>query len=134
MHMRSISPGEGIIWMGYRILIVDDFPFIRELVRDLLVPNGYEIAGEAVNGNDAIQKYQTLKPDLVLMDVKMDELNGFSASKKILEQFPDARIIIVTSYGTKEIIVHSLQLGVKDFLVKPFAVQRFLSAVEHALK
>ena len=120
--------------MGYRILVVDDIPFIRSLVRDLLVPNGYEIAGEAVNGNDAIRKYDTLKPDLVLMDIKMDEMNGFNAAKKILEQFPDARIIMITSYGTKEVIVRSMQLGVKDFLVKPFAVQRFLSSVEQALK
>jgi two-component system chemotaxis response regulator CheY len=120
--------------MGHKVLIVDDISFIRALVRDLLIPNGYEIAGEAVNGNEAIQKYKTLKPDLVLMDVKMQEMNGFSAAKNILEQYPDARIIMITSYGTKEIIIRSMQLGVKDFLVKPFAVQRFLSAVEHALK
>ena len=120
--------------MGKRILIVDDSPFIRSLAKELLSPSGYEIAGEAVNGNEAIQKYTALKPDLVLMDLKMDQMNGFSAAKKILSQFPDARIIMVTSYGTKEIIVNSMLLGIKDFLIKPFEVPRFLSAVENALR
>jgi two-component system, chemotaxis family, chemotaxis protein CheY len=120
--------------MGKRILVVDDSPFIRSLAKELLAPKGYEVAGEAVDGNEAIQKYSALKPDLVLMDLKMDGMNGFNAAKKILEQFPDARIVMVTSYGTKEIIINSMLLGIKDFLVKPFAVQRFLSAVENALK
>ncbi len=119
--------------MGKKILIVDDATFIRTMVKDILVPKGYEIAGEATNGNEAMQKYEELKPDLVTMDITMKEKDGLEAARDILLKYPDARIIMVTALGQEKMLVDSIKLGVKDFVVKPFEPERIISAVEKAL-
>ncbi len=119
--------------MGKKILIVDDATFIRTLVKDILVPKGFEIAGEAVNGNEAMIKYEELSPDLVTMDITMKEKDGLEAARDILQKHPDARIIMVTALGNEKMLVDSIKLGVKDFVVKPFDSERILSAVEKAL-
>jgi len=119
--------------MGKKILIVDDATFIRTLVKDILVPKGFEIAGEATNGNEAMAKYEELSPDLVTMDITMKEKDGLEAARDILLKHPDARIIMVTALGNEKMLVDSIKLGVKDFIVKPFKPERILSAVKKAL-
>jgi two-component system chemotaxis response regulator CheY len=119
--------------MGKKILIVDDATFIRQIVKSILEPKGYEIVGEAVNGNEAIMKYDELKPDLVTMDITMQGKDGMEAAREILKKDPDARIIMVTAVGQGKMLVDSIKLGVKDFVVKPFKPERILAAVEKAL-
>jgi two-component system chemotaxis response regulator CheY len=119
--------------MGKRILIVDDATFIRMIVKRILVPKGYEIAGEAANGQEAVKQYHDLKPDLVTMDITMNEKDGLEAAKEILEMDRDARIIMVTALGQERMLVDSFKIGVKDFVVKPFKPERLLTAVEKAL-
>jgi two-component system chemotaxis response regulator CheY len=119
--------------MGKKILIVDDAMFVRAMVKDILVPRGFEIAGEATNGNEAVVKYAELKPDLVTMDITMKEKDGLEAARDILDKFPDARIIMVTALGQEKMLRDSIKLGVKDFVVKPFEPKRIISAVEKAL-
>ena len=119
--------------MGKRILIVDDATFIRMIVKNILVPKGYEIAGEAANGKEAVKKYYELRPDLVTMDITMNEKDGLEAAKEILEMDEDARIIMVTALGQERMLVDSFKIGVKDFVVKPFKPERLLTAVQKAL-
>jgi len=119
--------------MGKRILIVDDATFIRTMVKDILSPRGFEIAGEASNGKEAVTMYENLKPDLVTMDITMKEKDGLEAAQEILKKHPDARIIMVTALGQEKMLVDSFKAGVKDFVVKPFEPERILSAVEKAL-
>lgn len=116
-----------------RILIVDDAAFIRTMVKDILVPRGFEIAGEATNGNEAVQKYMELKPDLVTMDITMKEKDGLEAAREILKRDPNARIIMVTALGQEKMLLESFKIGVKDFVVKPFEPERILTAVKKAL-
>jgi two-component system chemotaxis response regulator CheY len=119
--------------MGKKILIVDDATFIRTMVKDVLVPRGFEIAGEATNGNEAVQLYEQLDPDLVTMDITMREKDGLEAAREILVKHPDARIIMVTALGQEKMLIDSFKIGVKDFVVKPFEPDRIISAVEKAL-
>jgi two-component system chemotaxis response regulator CheY len=119
--------------MGKKILIVDDATFIRAMVKDVLVPRGFEIAGEATNGNEAVDMYDKLKPDLVTMDITMKEKDGLEAAREILERNPDARIIMVTALGQEKMLLDSFKIGVKDFVVKPFQPDRIITAVEKAL-
>ena len=118
---------------GKKILIVDDAAFIRTMVKDILAPRGFEIVGEATNGNEAVQKYMELKPDLVTMDITMREKDGLEAAREILQKDPNARIIMVTALGQEQLLIESFKIGVKDFVVKPFEPERILSAVEKAL-
>lgn len=117
-----------------RILIVDDSSMMRRLVRQSLTAAGHEIVGEAVNGNEAIQKFVELKPELVTMDVTMSEKDGLSAANEILKQFPGALIIMVTAIGQEALIRSAVKMGVKDFVVKPFTDARIQGAVAKALE
>ncbi len=119
--------------MAKRILIVDDANFMRMIVKDTLIPHGFEICGEAVNGHEAVVKYDELKPDLVTMDITMKEKDGLEAARDILAKDPNARIVMVTALGQEKMLMDSLSLGVKDFVVKPFEPERIVTAVQKAL-
>ncbi len=117
-----------------RILVVDDAAFIRKMIREILTPLGYEIVGEADNGEKAVELYRKLKPDLVTMDITMKGLSGLDAAKIIKREDPNARIIMVTAMGQEDYVKEAIKIGVKDFVVKPFSKERFIEAVEKALR
>lgn len=119
--------------MGKKVLVVDDANFMRTVVKDTLVPSGFEIVGEATNGVEAVGKYAKLKPDLVTMDITMKVKDGVEAAKEILAADPNARIVMVTALGQEKMLLDCIALGVRDFVVKPFTKARILSAVEKAL-
>ena len=116
--------------MAKNILIVDDAAFMRMMIKDILTKNGYNVVGEAENGLKAGEKYNELKPDLVLMDITMPELDGIGALKKIKEADPNARIIMCSAMGQQAMVIESIQAGAKDFIVKPFQGDRVLEAVK----
>jgi two-component system chemotaxis response regulator CheY len=120
--------------MGKRVLIVDDANFMRMIVKDNLTPSGYEIAGEATNGADAVTKYTQLKPDLVTMDITMKVKDGLEAARDILAADPNARIVMVTALGQEKILLDCITVGVRDFVVKPFTKERIISAAQKALQ
>ncbi|MBP1760923.1 MAG: response regulator receiver protein, partial [Firmicutes bacterium] len=110
--------------MGKRVLIVDDADFMRMMIKDILIKNGYEIAGEATDGNSALQKYKEINPDLVTMDITMPEMDGVDTVKAIIDYDPDAKIIMVSAIGQQAIVIDAIQAGAKDFIVKPFLPER----------
>jgi two-component system chemotaxis response regulator CheY len=116
-----------------KVLVVDDAKFMRTLVKDALTPVGHSIVGEAENGNEAIEKYFQLQPDVVTMDITMRERDGLSAAEEILSREPKARIVMVTALGQEELVAKAVKIGVKDFVVKPFPPERLQKAVEKAL-
>ena len=115
--------------MAKNILICDDAAFMRMMIKDILTKNGYNIAGEAENGAKAVEKYAELKPDLVLMDITMPEMDGIQALKKIRECDPNAAIIMCSAMGQQAMVIESIQSGAKDFIVKPFQADRVIEAV-----
>lgn len=106
---------------------------MRTLVKDALVPAGHEIVGEAENGNEAVELYRRLKPDLVTMDITMREKDGIEAAEEILNIDSGAKIIMVTALGQENLLTKAIKLGVKDFVVKPFPPERLQKAAEKAL-
>jgi len=115
--------------MAKNILICDDAAFMRMMIKDILTKNGYTVAGEAENGAEAVEKYTELKPDLVLMDITMPEMDGIQALKKIRELDPKASVIMCSAMGQQAMVIESIQSGAKDFIVKPFQADRVLEAV-----
>ena len=111
-------------------MICDDAAFMRMMIKDILTKNGYNIAGEAENGAKAVEKYNELKPDLVLMDITMPEMDGIQALKKIKETDPNASVIMCSAMGQQAMVIESIQSGAKDFIVKPFQADRVLEAVQ----
>lgn len=116
-----------------KILIVDDAAFMRMMLKDILIKNGFEVCGEAVNGNDAIEKYKELHPDLTTLDITMPEKDGISALKDIKKFDSTARCIMCSAMGQQAMVIESIQAGAKDFIVKPFQVDRVLESVKKAL-
>lgn len=113
-----------------KVLITDDAAFMRMMLKDILTKAGYEIAGEAANGLEAIEKYQAIKPDLVTMDITMPQCDGINALKQIMATDPSAKIIMCSAMGQQAMVIESIQAGAKDFIVKPFQPQRVLEAVK----
>ncbi len=119
--------------MAKNILICDDAAFMRMMIKDILTKNGYTIVGEAENGQKAVEKYTETKPDLVMMDITMPEMDGIQALKKIKATDPNAAIIMCSAMGQQAMVIESIQSGAKDFIVKPFQPDRVLEAVKKAI-
>ncbi|SER55674.1 response regulator [Lachnobacterium bovis] len=119
--------------MAKNVLICDDAAFMRMMIKDILSKNGYTIVGEAENGAKAVEKYEETKPDLVLMDITMPEMDGIQALKKIRETNPDACIIMCSAMGQQAMVIEAIQSGAKDFIVKPFQPERVLEAVKKVI-
>jgi two-component system chemotaxis response regulator CheY len=116
--------------MAKNILICDDAAFMRMMIKDILSKNGYTVAGEAENGVRAVEKYNELKPDLVLMDITMPEMDGIQALKNIKAADSGAKVIMCSAMGQQAMVIESIQAGAKDFIVKPFQAERVLEAVK----
>ena len=119
--------------MAKNILIVDDAAFMRMMIKDILTKNGCNVIGEAENGAKAFEKYNELKPDLVLMDITMPEVDGIAALKKIKGADPNALIIMCSAMGQQAMVIEAIQGGAKDFIVKPFQPDRVLEAVKKVI-
>jgi len=116
--------------MGKNILICDDAAFMRMMIKDILTKNGYNVVGEAENGAIAVDKYNELKPDLVLMDITMPEMDGIQALKSIRSNDANSNVIMCSAMGQQAMVIEAIQSGAKDFIVKPFQADRVLEAVK----
>jgi two-component system, chemotaxis family, chemotaxis protein CheY len=110
-----------------RLLVVDDALFMRKMIRDVAIEAGWEVAGEARNGLEAVELYDRLRPDLVTMDVVMPEMSGLEALRKIRAVDPDAQVVMVTALDQKQTLMESIRDGAIDFIVKPFDRGRIVS-------
>ncbi|MDR3240161.1 MAG: response regulator [Clostridiales bacterium] len=115
------------------ILLVDDAAFMRMMLKDILTKNGYNVVGEAENGARAVEKFQELKPSLVIMDITMPEMDGINAAKGIKAIDGSALIIMCSAMGQQAMVIESIQAGARDFIVKPFQADRVLEAVQKVI-
>ena len=119
--------------MGINVLIADDLKFIKLVLRELLEKAGFRVVGEASNGEEAVELYQDKRPDVVLMDITMPKMDGLAALKQILKFDPQAKVIMCSALGQQNLIAQALQLGAKDFIVKPFREERVIAAIKAIL-
>lgn len=118
--------------MSGRILIVDDAPIIRLMLKDILVSHGYGIVGEGNDGNEGVQMFKDLKPDVVTMDITMPEKDGIEALREILEIDEAAKVIVITAIDQRESLMEAIRAGATDYIIKPFETDRVLSAIKKA--
>lgn len=115
------------------IMIVDDAAFMRMMIRDILTKNGFEVTGEAENGAVAVETFSTVKPELIIMDITMPEMDGIEALKKIKAIDPSVKVIMCSAMGQQAMVIDAIQAGARDFVVKPFQPDRVIEAVKKAL-
>jgi len=122
-----------LIMKNISVLIVDDLLFMRTAIKNILENNGITVAGEAENGLRAVQLYKIKKPDIVLMDITMPVMNGIKALDRIMQLDRQANVIMCSALGQSRYIIKSIQLGAKDFVIKPFKAERILSSIKKVL-
>lgn len=118
-----------------KILLVDDAAFMRMMVKDTLTKNGYSADDifEAEDGVKAVERYNELKPDLVIMDITMPNMDGLEALKTIKSNDPNATIVMCSAMGQEAMVIDAIKSGAKDFIVKPFKPDRILKTVKTVL-
>lgn len=120
--------------MNQRILLVDDAKVIRLMLTRILTSAGYQIIGEAGDGQEAVEKYKELKPDLVTMDITMPKMSGIDALRAIKAYDPQARIIMCSAMGQKSMVVEAIKAGARNYIIKPFDQEKVLAVVAAALR
>ncbi len=119
--------------MNQTVLICDDAIFMRTMIGDILTQAGFQIVGEAETGLQAVEKYRSLKPQLVTMDIVMPDMGGIDAVREIVKEDPNAKILMCSAMGQQALVIEAIQAGARDFVVKPFQPSRVLEAVQRVL-
>ena len=120
--------------MAKTVLIVDDIPFVRKTLTEILTAAHYSVIGEAADGNEAIELYIKLRPDVVTMDVVMPQMSGIEACRKIMKIDKKAKIVMISAMGQENLLMEAIDVGAKDYVLKPFTSQDVLKAVDRALR
>lgn len=117
-----------------KIVVVDDAKFMRLTLTNILSKANHEVIGEGENGQEAIDLYRRLHPDLVTMDITMPVMSGLDAMKEIKKEFPSAKVIMCSAMGQQKMVVEAIEAGAKDFIVKPFDEGRVIDAINRVLR
>jgi two-component system chemotaxis response regulator CheY len=116
--------------MGKRLLIVDDALIMRKRIKEIAQQAGWEVAGEAADGAEALQKHQELRPDLTTMDIVMPKMDGVAALRAVRAQDATAQVVMVSAVDQREKLAECVRLGAIDFIVKPFDSANLLKFFE----
>ncbi len=119
--------------MQYRVLICDDEPPMRRMLADCLTADDWEVVGQARDGQEAIELYLALRPDVVTMDIVMPGADGIYALERILEIDPQARVVMLSALSQSRLVMEATRKGACDFIAKPFLVEHLEETLRMAL-
>ena len=117
-----------------RILVADDASFMRQMIREIVESEGFEVCGEASDGVEAIEEFKRLHPDIVTMDIVMPRKSGIDAVRGIVELDPGACVVMCSALGQETLVTEAMQAGAKDFIVKPFKPETVIDTLKKALE
>jgi two-component system chemotaxis response regulator CheY len=120
--------------MGKQALVCDDALFMRSMLSKILRGAGYEVVAEAKTGVEALAKFREHQPDLVTMDIVMPEMDGLEAVRRIVEEFPDARVVMCSAIGQEPLVAEAMRSGARAHVMKPFHPARVLEAIERVTR
>ena len=117
-----------------RILVADDASFMRQMIREIVEEEGFEVCGEASDGIEVIEAFRRLHPDIVTMDIVMPRKSGIDAVRRIIELDPGACVVMCSALGQETLVSEAIQAGAKDFIVKPFKPECVIDTIKKALE
>jgi two-component system, chemotaxis family, chemotaxis protein CheY len=117
-----------------RVLIADDASFMRQMIRDIIEAEGFEVVGEATDGVEVVERFKELHPDVVMMDIVMPKRSGIDAVKAIMELAPTATVVMCSALGQETLVMEAIQAGARDFIVKPFKPEAVLTTLRKVLE
>ncbi|MFN2371698.1 MAG: response regulator [Candidatus Krumholzibacteriia bacterium] len=119
--------------MGSTVLIVDDAEFMRLMLREIVQDMGLEVVAEAADGFEAIAAWRRSRPDLVLMDITMPNLDGTEALRAIVDEDPAAAVVMICALGQRDQVLAAVKAGARDFIIKPFDHERVQDTLDRLL-
>ena len=119
---------------NYKVLVIDDSPFIFKAVKKALEPNGFEVVDNASNGKIGVEMYDKYQPDIVTLDVTMPIMDGVETAKALVAKNPNVRIIMLSAMGDESLHNQAREIGVKQFIRKPFKPDELLEKVNSMLE
>ena len=120
--------------MKARILIADDASFMRQMIREIIESEGFEVCGEASDGVEAVDEFKRLQPDVVTMDIVMPRKSGIDAVRGIVAIDPGACVVMCSALGQETLVTEAIQAGAKDFIVKPFKPDAVVETLKKVLE
>ena len=123
---------KGVCLVSRKVLIVDDVAFVRKTLSDVLSQAGYQVVGEAGDGQEAVNRYAETRPDIVTMDIVMPQMSGIEAIRKIIKMDKDARVVIISAMGQENLIMEAINAGARDYVLKPFSAADVLKTMDRA--
>jgi two-component system chemotaxis response regulator CheY len=116
------------------VMVVDDSPITVRKLGAMLDALGYNVVATAESGKIAVQTYRETRPDVVTMDITMPDMDGIEATRLIMREFPDAKIVMVTSHGQEKMVLDALKAGAKGYVIKPFQELKIYEVIQKACK
>jgi two-component system chemotaxis response regulator CheY len=120
--------------MKARTLVADDASFMREMIREIIEPEGFDVVAEAGDGTDAVTAFKEHSPDIITMDIVMPKMSGIEAVKEIIRLDPGAKIVMCSALGQEALVMEALKAGASDFIVKPFKPDAVVVTLRKALE
>ncbi|MFB3117578.1 MAG: response regulator [Myxococcota bacterium] len=117
-----------------RVLVADDASFMRQMIREIVESEGFEVCGEASDGVEAVDEFKKLQPDVVTMDIVMPLKSGIDAVRGIVALDPGARVVMCSALGQETLVAEAIQAGAKDFIVKPFKPDAVIETLKKVLE
>ena len=117
-----------------RVLVADDASFMRQMIREIVEGEGYEVVGEASDGDEVVEQFKRLQPDVVTMDIVMPRKSGIDAVRGIMALDPSACVVMCSALGQETLVTEAIQAGAKDFIVKPFKPDAVIETLKKVLE
>ncbi len=117
-----------------RVLVADDASFMRQMIREIVEAEGFEVCGEASDGVEAVDEFKRLHPDVVTMDIVMPLMSGIDAVRGIMALDPTACVVMCSALGQETLVTEAIQAGAKDFIVKPFKPDDVIDTLKKVLE
>lgn len=116
------------------VMVVDDSMLATQVLKSALEELGHKVVGTAATGAAALVAYESCNPDLVTMDITMPDMDGIQATEKIVQSYPDARVIMVTSHAQKSMVMDALRVGAKGYILKPIKPDKLRTALAQVIE